>query len=346
MRRSETPTLPSHLTKQGVSLLRPDPLREAVRAHAFADTGPSEARRGASEIARLGGHEVLAVVFFGSRKTKPSDDPWSAHDFFVLLRDHHGFYASLHGHGALLRSPALLAALNRWLPPNQLSLRLALPGGPLRAKCAVISLDTLLRETSERRRDHFCAGRLFQPAEVAWVRDEQAAAAALLALTSAHRITYDWARPFLPAEFDAAGYARTLLGVSMAAEIRPEPKGRAEALVDSQRDYYSAVYGLLLAELLVGGELVQRDGGRYALARPVTAWESAFAQLFFRWSLLRATARWAKHVLTFDDWLEYILRKAQRHTGQDISLSERERRWPLVFLWPRVLRYLREKDRP
>lgn len=345
MRRSETPTLPSHLTKEGVSLLRPDPLREAVRAHAFADAGPSDARAGAAEVARLGGDCVQAVVFFGSRKTKPSDDPWSAHDFFVMPRRYRGFYVSLSGKGALARSPALLAALNRLLPPNQLSLRLSLTGGPLRAKCAVITLDTLRRETSERRRDHFCAGRLFQPAEVAWVRDEQAADAVLYALTNAHRITYDWARPFLPAEFDVSDYARTLLGASMAAEIRPEPKGRAEALVESQRDYYSAVYALLLAELLGRGELVARGEGRYALARPVTACERARARLFFRWSLLRATARWAKHVLTFDDWLEYILRKAQRHTGQDISLSERERRWPLVFLWPRVLRYLREKDR-
>jgi len=177
------------------------------------------------------------------------------------------------------------------------------------------------------------------------VRDQAAADAALVALTSAHRITYDWARPWLPAEFDAASYARTLLSVSMAAEIRPEPSGRAEALVDSQREYYASMYGLLLAELLGTGELLDKGEGRFALARPVSGWEGARSSWFFRWSLLRATLRWSKHVLTFDDWLEYILRKAQRHTGREIVLSQRERRWPLVFLWPRVLRYLREKDR-
>jgi hypothetical protein len=50
-------------------------------------------------------------------------------------------------------------------------------------------------------------------------------------------------------------------------------------------------------------------------------------------------------VVTFDDWLEFILRKARRHTGQPIELTPRERRLPLVFLWPRVFRYLRHKDR-
>ena len=50
-----------------------------------------------------------------------------------------------------------------------------------------------------------------------------------------------------------------------------------------------------------------------------------------------------RRAATFEDWLEYIRRKAERHTGQEIVFSDRERRMPLVFLWPRVLRYLREK---
>ena len=322
-----------------------DLLREAVRAHAFAAAGRDEVRSAAAEIARLGGESVLAVVFFGSRKTKPSDDPWSAHDFFVLTRAYRGFYASLRAASALRRDPALLAALNAWLPPSQLSLRLAAGGQALRAKCAVIDLDTLLRETSLLGRDHFCAGRLFQPVEVAYVRDQAAADSVLDALTSAHRISYAWARPFLPAEFEATAYAQALLELSMAAEIRPEPKGRAEALFDSQREYHRGVYALLLQELRERGELVAGANARYGLARPATAWERARLRLFFSWSLVRATARWSKHVITFDDWLEYVLHKARRHTGREIALSERERRWPLLFLWPRVLRYFREKDR-
>ncbi|HEX6739937.1 MAG TPA: hypothetical protein VF310_16785, partial [Vicinamibacteria bacterium] len=66
---------------------------------------------------------------------------------------------------------------------------------------------------------------------------------------------------------------------------------------------------------------------------------------YFRWSLVRATVRWLKHVVTVEGWLEFIVRKAQRHSGQEIELTPRERRWPLLFLWPRVLRYLRHKDR-
>ena len=49
-------------------------------------------------------------------------------------------------------------------------------------------------------------------------------------------------------------------------------------------------------------------------------------------------------MVTFEDWLEYIVRKAERHTGKPILLTPSERRWPVIFLWPRLIRYLRDKD--
>ena len=71
-------------------------------------------------------------------------------------------------------------------------------------------------------------------------------------------------------------------------------------------------------------------------------------RLYWRWhflrSKLRSTARWFKHIMTFDNWLPYITRKVERRTGQQVELTRLERRWPLIFLWPRVVRVL--KNRP
>ena len=67
-------------------------------------------------------------------------------------------------------------------------------------------------------------------------------------------------------------------------------------------------------------------------------------RIYFSRSIARATVRWFKHVVTFEGWLEYLLHKVERHTDEEIVLSDRERRWPLVFLWPRVIRHLRHKD--
>jgi len=323
-----------------------EPLREAIRGLAFAaDAAPEDVKQAAREIARLGGESVRALVFFGSRKTRPSSDPWSAYDFFVLTEGYSSFYRSLSVAGALVRSSGLVASLNAWLPPNQISLKPVVDGGVVRAKCAVIDLARLVRETSAERSDQFCAGRLFQPSAVVFARDEASTDSVLEALIGAHRAMREWLRPSLPREFDAEAFARQALLVSLAGEIRPEPGGRAEALYEAQRDYHRAVTPLLLEEWLRDGTLLETGAGRFSWSRPVDDAERRRVARLFARSKLRATLRWAKYVLTFDDWLEYLVRKARRHSGEEIELSARERRWPLVFLWPRVFRYLRSKGR-
>ena len=320
--------------------------RHELEARAAAAPAPEVAAL-AERLADAAGDSVRAVVFFGSRKTgAAASDAWSAFDLFVVTRAYRSFYDHLAAAGKLRRSPGLVAALNAWLPPNQISFRAELEGRALHAKCAVIAEPAFLRDTSPARRDHFCAGRLFQPAEIVYAADAAARAAVLSALASAQVVTLDWIRPWLPERFDAEAYCRTLLDVSLSREIRPEPGGRADALWAAQAAQLRPLYDRLLAAFAADGLLVATEDGRYALATPVTGAERRRVEWYFRRSLVRATARWAKYVLTFDDWLDYIVRKAERHGGRPIALSARERRWPLVFLWPRVFRYLRDKDRP
>jgi len=326
--------------------MRPDPLREAIASRAFTLRQRSQpALAVAGQLAALGGASVRAVVFFGSRKTQASPDLWSAFDFFVLTHGYAAFYRSLREAGRLARRPGLVAALNHALPPNQISIRGGREAGDWHAKCAVISLEAFLRETSPRRHDNFCLGRLCQPVEVLHLADETARRAVLDALVSAHTLTYAWVRTWLPQRFDVSTYCRTLLRVSLAQEIRPEPAGRAEALFLAQQDDLIPIYGVLLEQLAARGELLPLAPGTFALARPVSGAERTRIRGYFAWSLVRATARWAKYIVTFDDWLEYIVRKAQRHTGQEIALTAHERRFPLIFLWPRLFRYLRKRDR-
>jgi hypothetical protein len=80
--------------------------------------------------------------------------------------------------------------------------------------------------------------------------------------------------------------------------------------------------------------------GTWSVVRPATAFERFRRASYFRLSIVRATVRWLKHMVSFEGWLEYIVQKASRHSGQSIELSERERRFPLLFLWGRVYRHL------
>jgi hypothetical protein len=308
-------------------------------------TEAADVQQVAASVAKAGGASVAALVFFGSRKTRARTDEYSAYDFFLLTHDHSSLYQSLVASGSVHRPAWLLTGLNAVLPPNVISIRPSPDAGQTwRAKCAVATVERFLRETSAARHDHFFLGRLFQPTEVVHAADQATRERVIAGVVSAQALTYEWVRPWLPSSFDVEAYCRTLLRVSLAREIRPEPKSRADALWDVQKEYLREVYGILLADLARAGELLERDGA-YRLARPVTPGERLRAFAYFRWSLVRATARWAKYVVTFDDWLEYILRKARRHSGQDIVLTPRERRLPLVFLWPRVIRYLRHKDK-
>jgi hypothetical protein len=321
-------------------------VRAAVESRAFVGPDRPHVLAAAADLARLGRDTVLGIVFFGSRRSGAARaDSFSAHDFFVVVRAYLPFYEALHAQGAIHRGAALMAVVSHILPPSQVSLRLDGVGGqPFHAKCSVVDSRTFARETSSHRRDHFCIGRLFQPSEVVYAADPEVADDLLDALVSAHTETYGWVRPWLEPSFDVEGYCLTLLRVSLSQEIRPEPEGRAQALFAAQRTELVPVYEHLLAALVAAGELrVEAEG--FSLARPVGFGERLRLRAYFWRSLVRATVRWLKHIVTFEGWLDYILRKVRRHGATELDLSPRERRLPLLFLWPRLIRYFRQKDR-
>jgi hypothetical protein len=321
-------------------------LAEEVRSRALRAVAEPALRAAVERLARVSGDVLAGLVFFGSRCTGAARaNEWSAYDLFVVVHDYRGFYEALAGAGLVSGRPRVLALLSRWLPPTQCSLRFADEG--VHVKAAVIRLDALRRETSGARRDHFCIGRLFQPARLVHARDAADREDLLRALVSAHRQTWSWVRPWLPPDFGAEAYGRQALRVSMSWEVRPEPQGRADALWEAQAPEQVPVLGALLGELEASGAVEPSRPGeaRWRLVRPAGWLERLRLQLYFRRSLVRATTRWVKHVVTFEGWLDYIAQKAGRHGGEPVALSERERRWPWIFLWGRLFRYLRDKDR-
>ena len=321
-------------------------LHEAVAGEVLSPEGDPALRAAVARLVSQCGETLDAVIFFGSRRTRAAGtNAWSAYDLFAVVGAYRPFFAALRRGGFVRRHPGWLALLSHWLPPTQVSLRFAEP--ELHAKVSVIRSDDLLRETSPRRHDHFTIGRLFQPSRLEYARTREAREATLGALVAACAATWQWGRPWLPTTFDAESYGRQALAISMSWEVRPEPRGRAAALWTAQREAQLPILGALLDELARQGALRPLAGATppsWLMVCAPGAGERVRSRLYFSRSLLRATARWAKHMLTFEDWLEYIVRKASRHGGERLELSPRERRWPLIFLWGRLFRYLRDKD--
>jgi len=135
-------------------------------------------------------------------------------------------------------------------------------------------------------------------------------------------------------------YCRRMMEVSYAGEIRPEARSRVHEVTDAQATFFRLVYGRVLQDGVRDGRLVA-EADRFSLAaRPRwrERWRSGH---FFRRSKARATLRWFKYMLTFDDWLDYIVRKIERRSGVRIELTKAERRMPAILLWPKAIRVIR-----
>jgi hypothetical protein len=239
----------------------------------------------------------------------------------------------------------MLAFLDGWLPPTQI--RLALGTGLVKA--SVLSIATLERATSIRRKDQFVAGRLFQDVHVVWAKSPESARLVDAAIESARRVTLDWVTPDLPDRFDASAYVRQLFRTSFRFEVRPETSGRADALYEAQSGKLVEIFQSVLESLAEQGRLTRRESGVFSLSALPSGLDGLGRQIFLQWSRVRATARWPKHAVTFDGWLDYIIRKAERHSGETIVLTPLERRFPLILLWPRAFKFLarqRGKGRP
>jgi hypothetical protein len=320
----------------------------------------ADAQALAAFLARSLGPATVAVLHYGSRAQGRQPRADSAYDFFIVVDDYRAAYESLAATVGTSYSPRVATALAHVLPPNVISV-VDREGEGRRAKCCVISLTDFTRACSPRRKDHFVQGRLFQFVVFAWTRNTAAASEVAAAIAEARAATFAWGRPSLPERFTVDEYVHAVLARSLDGEIRPEVGDHAKTLADAQQQALRAIYSPLLQSLAARGELVVLGGRVFRpgvtadpAADPATTvyrqrdlptWLDRWrVRWYFRRSKARTTARLLKHVVLYEGWLDYIVRKIERSGDAKIELTRREERWPLIFLWPRFFRYLR--DRP
>ncbi|MCA9751419.1 MAG: hypothetical protein KC591_04460 [Gemmatimonadetes bacterium] len=303
---------------------------------------PGSAGDVAGRLAAAAGDALLGVVHFGSTMTGSSPGKASAHDLVAVVEPARTFFERTAALCPAPHGPSFLARLNRWIPPDILRLP-ADANGP-GAKVFVIGKDDFERALSPAARDQFLRGRLMQHVAVVQARDPAAAQWLEECLATNRRAVVGWLRPWLPEPFDAAAFARRMLEVSYGGEIRPESADRVGQVFAVQREHLIATYERVLEDAAARGELVRR-GALFAYDPPPAERDRAASRRFFARSKRRATWRWAKYVLTFDGWLDYLAAKVERRTGVKVHLTERRRRWPFLFLWPEFFRVMRARGR-
>ena len=292
----------------------------------------------AAALARAADGAVEAVLLYGSHLLGAHPDKNSALDFVVVVSDYRAFYTALHDVGELHRRARVMTALAGVLPPNVIAFT---PGEGSQgiAKCLVVSWEHLRAALGPEPKDHFLLARLVQKVAVVWAAGPREAHTLEDEVRGARERVLSWIGPYLDEPFDAEAVGRRILEVCYRGELRPEAHDRSSTVYEVQRDHFRGYLEPLLRRAVEEGLLLVVAGGyRFAAPRPPAErrkWERHFLR-----SKARATARWLKHVVTFDNWLPYVHRKAERRQGTTIVLTPLERRWPLIFLWPRVFRVL------
>jgi hypothetical protein len=289
------------------------------------------------------GDSIRAVLLYGSRLLKTSPDRYSALDFVVIVDDYEAFYRGLSDAGQMHRPVRLLTAISEVLPPNVVAY-VPDDGRDGLAKCLVVRKDHFAAALGPNPPDHFLLGRMVQRVGLLWAADDHEARWVEEQLHGAHARVLDWMAPYIEGSFSSEDLGRRLLEVCYQGEFRPESRGRAGRIFEAQADHFAEALRPGLEAAVASGRLL-RDGEGYRLAQPASGAQRRRWRRHFRRSKARTTTRWLKHMATFDNWLPYMVRKVERHTGRSIELTTLERKLPLLFLWPRAIHVLLTRPR-
>ncbi len=273
------------------------------------------------------GTSLLAILMYGSYLRGKRG---TILDFYVLLDSYDGALPK-RWHGWL----------NRLLPPNVYYAKSDALVPPVYAKYATVRLDQFEQAIKHGFHSYFWA-RFAQPCALLYVRDDATKIRVIDALEQAVVKFVSQTLPVLTPVFTTRDLWARGLGLSYGCELRAESRSKAANLHDNSADYYAELTAALVRERQLPINLDHDD--RYV--SELSAGQRARAR--YSWALRRwqgkalSAARLLKATFTFNDPLDYVLWKIERHSGVYIEPTERQRRYPLIFAWGLLWRIYRK----
>jgi hypothetical protein len=312
-----------------------DRLRELFRAEHAEPTAP-EASWFVEEILRRHGGAVSAILFYGSCLRK-KNVIGGVLDFYAVVDS----YRAAYGRG-------LLAVANAVLPPNVFMVSVRHGSHEAHAKYAVVSSEDFARGVTGETLHSIVWARFCQPARLLFVRDAAAreAVAGDSAEAAVTMVRTAMAIRGIAGEVDLDPEALWQEGfrATYGTELRTERPETIRELFAAAPERYATVTALAVEELAARGELVlpaAADRPLHVVVDP--DWSSGLAKRWRRRTPLAKSVyffRLIKSAFTFGDWLPYALWKLGRHTGVSVELTPLQRRYPLIFGWPVIVRLL------
>lgn len=249
---------------------------------------------------------LLAILFYGSCLHQAAENfPHHLLDFYLLTEnDRVGESLALQWAGTLL-------------PPNVFYREASMSSGTiLRAKYAIMSLQSFCLRAEGKKHDSSIWARFSQPARLVWVKDKQIEQQIADAQLSAVQTLMREGQPLIEAKKGEEFWAQCFR-LTYSSELRTEKADRAAHIIARDQVWYEN-----MARFFLG--LDQKfDSAEKAKARK--RWgRRAFINKSL--NILRLT----KAAFTFQGGMKYILWKIERHSGVKYEPSPWQLRHPIL----------------
>jgi len=283
------------------------------------------------EIRQKHGDALLAILVYGSWLRGKRD---TMLDFYVLVEDYRTLDSAWQGWMCKLLPPNVYHIHHQSENPG-------VQNQNLRAKYALLTLKHFHHAMQHDFHSYFWA-RFAQPCEVLYVRDETIQAVLTDAFNSASATFVRRVLPAMDDSFSSGELWTRGLSLTYQCELRTESSNRGESIYEFNPAYYDDATNSYARENAVLS--ISESGDLYRNQSSSTA--RRFSS--FTWWLRRVQGkllsilRLLKAAFTFNEPLEYLLWKIERHSGLYIEPTPRQLRHPLIFAWPLLWKLYRQ----
>ena len=271
------------------------------------------------------GENLVAILLYGSYLRGSRD---TLIDFYVIVDNYEeAFDSRLECWGAYL------------MPPNVYYLSKPFSDQKLHAKYAVMSSAQIQRQVNSVH-PYFWA-RLAQPTRLVFLRDTSDHDLLVTIVSQAIHSFLERMTPMISGVFEPSYFWKTGFNLTYRSELRAEKSSRIESMFAYDPSYYVALIELaskfgIFGQSYDDGHTKYFSVGKTSLLR---------ARILWGWTIgigkLLSLARLIKGAITFDGAVDYILWKIERHSGVQIEVSDRQRKYPLLFAWPLLWKLFR-----
>jgi len=181
--------------------------------------------------------------------------------------------------------------------------------------------------------------RFAQPTHILYVKNIEVRQALAATFKDATKRMIKESVPMLPKKFTTEMLWETALKLTYSAELRSESDTAPQSIIKTSLPELKSLTESIASEcsLKKTNDVWQNDTNRFDYLKKAAIWQTRF---FIGKGL--SIMRLLKAVFTFENPLDYLVWKIERHTGIKEEPTRLQRKHPLIFSWSLIWRLYRK----